>query len=55
MTFKMHSVQAKIACKYSHLSLLLAPEGHFARETSAIYSQKFHTDDVNLELIIVHN
>ena len=43
-----------LACEYSRLSSLPAPEGRFARETSAIYSQKFHTDDVNLELIILH-
>lgn len=32
-----------VACEYSHLSSLPAPEGRFAREISAIYSQKFHT------------
>ena len=30
----------------SRVSSLPAPEGRFARETSASYSQKFHTDDV---------
>ena len=33
----------------------MAPEGRFARETSAIPSQKFHTDDVNLMLVISFN
>ena len=42
------SVEDIIACEYSRLSSLPAPEGRFARETSAIPSQKFHTDDVNL-------
>ena len=37
-----------MAYEYSRLSSLPAPDGRFARETSAIYSQKFHTDDVNL-------
>ena len=44
-----------LACEYSCLSSLPAPEGRFARETSAIPSQKFHTDDVNLMLVISYN
>ena len=37
-----------VACEYSRLSFSPATTCETRRETSAIHSQKFHTDDVNL-------
>ena len=42
-----------IACENSRPSSLPA-EWRFARRTSAIHRQKFHTDDVNVNFIILN-
>jgi len=39
---------AFLACKYSHLTFAPATTCGTRRKTSAILSQKFYTDDVNL-------
>ena len=36
----LSSIAAAVACEYSRLSSLPAPEGRFARETSVIYSRR---------------
>ena len=43
----------RLACENSRPSSLPA-EWRFARRTSAIYRRKFHTDDVNVNFIILN-